>query len=120
VGVELKVLAGAIFAETVGNERLADDIGAVALHAGVDSEKVRDVISYARGDDAMLPAGSPAESAALTLARAASYSPARIDAATVEALRGSGLPPAAVVEIITWLSVLQTLHRLTCYVSVGD
>lgn len=30
-----------------------------------------------------------------------------------------GLAPAAIVEIITWLSVLQMLHRLTCYVTVN-
>lgn len=119
-GVELKVLAGAIFAEIVGDERLAEDLSALAGHAGIAGERLRDVISYARGDDAALPAGSPAESAALALARAASYSPARTDASTVEGLRESGLPPAAVVEIITWLSVLQMLHRLTCYVTAGD
>ncbi len=54
-------------------------------------------------------------SAALTLARAASYSPARIDTTTVAACRDGGLSPAAVVEVVTWLSVLQMLHRLTCF-----
>jgi alkylhydroperoxidase family enzyme len=120
VGVPLKVLAGAIFAEIVGNEALAGDIRALARHAGLDSEKVGNAIAYARGDDTVSPAGSPIESAALALARAASYSPARTDASTVEACRDGGLSPAAVVEVITWLSVLQMLHRLTCYVTVGD
>lgn len=120
VGIELKVLVGAIFAEIVDNERLADDIRALARHAGVDSQQVRDAISYARGDDAVSPADSRTESASLALARAASYSPARIDASTVHACDESGLSPAAVVEIITWLSVLQLLHRLTCYVTVND
>lgn len=120
VGVELKVLAGAIFAEIVGDQHVADDIRALARHAGLGSEKVRDAITYARGDDAVPPAGSGADSATLALARAASYSPARTDASTVEACRASGLSSAAVVEVITWLSVLQMLHRLTCYVTVGD
>ncbi len=120
VGIELKVLVGAIFAEIVGDERVADDIGALARHAGIDGEKLRDTIAYARGDDTSSPAGSRTESAALALARAASYSPARTDASTVEACRESGLSPAAIVEIIAWLSVLQTLHRLTCYVTAGD
>jgi len=120
VGVELKVLVGAIFAEIVGDERLADDISALARHAGIDSDQLRDAMEYARGDDTASPAVSRAASASLALARDASYSPARIDTPTVEACQESGLSPAAVVEIITWLSVLQMLHRLTCYVSVGD
>lgn len=120
VGVECKVLAGAIFAEIVGDERLADDIGALARHAGIDRKALGDTIAYARSDGVSSPAGSRTESASLALARAASYSPARIDAATVHACKDGGLSPAAVVEIITWLSVLQMLHRLTCYLTVGD
>jgi alkylhydroperoxidase family enzyme len=120
VGLELKVLVGAIFAEIVGDRRVAGDVAALARHAGLGRDKVRDAIAYARGDDASSPAGNPSESAALALARASSYSPARTDAATVEACRESGLSPAAVVEVITWLSVLQMLHRLTCYLTVGD
>lgn len=119
VGVECKVLAGAIFAEIVGDERLADDIGALARHAGIDRKALGDTIAYARSDGMSSPAGSRTESASLALARAASYSPARIDAATVHACQEGGLSPAAVVEIITWLSVLQMLHRLTCYMTVG-
>jgi len=120
VGVELKVLIGAIFAEIVGDERLADDIRALARHAGIDSDQLREAMEYARGEDTVPTAASPAASASLALARDASYSPAHIDTSTVEACKESGLSPAAVVEIITWLSVLQMLHRLTCYVSVGD
>ena len=120
VGVECKVLAGAIFAEIVSDARLADDIGALARHAGIDSEALGDTIAYARSDGMSSPAGSRTESASLALARAASYSPARIDAATVHACQEGGLSPAAVVEIITWLSVLQMLHRLTCFLTVGD
>ena len=120
VGIELKVLVGAIFAEIVGDERLADDIRALGRHAGVNGDQLRDTIAYARGGDAPAPAGSRTESASLALARAASFSPARIDASTVEVCRESGVSPAAVVEIITWLSVLQLLHRLTCYIMVGD
>ncbi len=120
VGLELKVRVGAIFAEIVGDERLADDIRALARHSGIDGESIRDAIAYARGDDTAAPAGGGTESASLALARAASYSPARTEASTVDACRDSGLSPAAIVEIITWLSVLQMLHRLTCYLTAGD
>jgi len=120
VGVELKVLAGAMFAEIVADERLAADVVALARHAGLGAEKLEDAVAYARGDDGASPAGSHGESAMLALARAASYSPARIDAAIVEACEESGLAPPAIVEVVTWLSVLQMLHRLTCYLTADD
>ena len=113
VGVELKLLIGAIFAEIVGDDCLADDVSALARHAGIDGERLRDAIAYARSDDTASPGASPNESASFALARAASFSPARIDDSTVDACEESGLSPAAVVEIITWMSVLQMLHRLT-------
>jgi alkylhydroperoxidase family enzyme len=115
VGEDVKVISGAVFAEIVGDANLADDIRALARHAGVDGHRLGAARAFARGDDAQLPADDPAAAAALTLARAASYSPARINASTVLNCQESGLSAAAIVEIITWLSVLQVLHRLTCY-----
>jgi hypothetical protein len=49
------------------------------------------------------------------LARAASSSPAQIDAGVIEACRESGIGPAATIEIVVWLSVLQMLHRLSAF-----
>ncbi len=121
VGVGSKVLTGAIFAEVVHDEHLAEDIRTLARHAQVDSSRQGKAAAFGRGDHAIPPTDNPTEAAALVLARAAAHSPARVDASTVAACHESGLPPAAVVEIITWLSVLQMLHRLTCYAMVaGD
>ena len=71
---------------------------------------------YARGgDDAALSPGDAELHALLKLARAASPSPAELDAETVAACRESELSARAIVELITWLSVLQMLHRLSCF-----
>jgi len=120
VGIEVKVLVGAIFAEIVADERVAGDIRALARHAGIDSDRLQDAMDYARGGNTVSTVGGSAAPAWLALARAASYSPARIDASIVGTCREGGLSPAAVVEIVTWLSVLQVLHRLTCSLTVGD
>jgi alkylhydroperoxidase family enzyme len=120
VGIDVKVLAGAVFAEIVRDEHLADDVRALARHGGVDRRRLDAAAAVARGEDPQLPCHDRRASAALTLARAASHSPARIDATTVAACRDSGLPAAAIVEIVTWLSVLQMLHRLTCFAVVAD
>jgi alkylhydroperoxidase family enzyme len=120
VGIDLKVLVGAVFAEIVGDGHLADDVRALARHNGVHGERLDDALALARGEDTRLPAGDCRVSAALLLARAASYSPARIDAATVAACRDAELSSAAIVEIVTWLSVLQMLHRLTCFATTAN
>ena len=44
VGIEVKVLVGAIFAEIVDDERLADDIRALAIHAGIAGEKLPETL----------------------------------------------------------------------------
>jgi len=93
VGLDVKVLAGVVFTEIVARR-------------------------FAKAGDA-LPAGLlgryPNMRAALVLARAASPSPAAIDASVVGACREGGLSAPAIIELVTWISVLQMLHRLSSY-----
>lgn len=105
VGLDTKIRCGLVFAEVVGDEALAADLRVLAGAHGVDPGQKR---------------ADPRLSAALLLARAASPSPAEIDAHVVSACRDSGLPPAAIVELVTWLAVLQMLHRLACFVGPGN
>lgn len=115
VGLDTKVLAGTIFAAIVEDESLADDMQALARHLGVDRERLAAAVDSANGGRS--PDSTSPESASLHLALAASSSPARVDSATVAACVSGGLAPAGIIEIITWLSVLQLLHRLTHYIS---
>lgn len=110
VGVETKVLVGAVYASVVADPHLLADIEALAGRGGIDPARFGSAVSFGQGDG---PA--PEGSAALLLARAASTSPAAIDAATLDAC-ARNLSPAAIVEIVTWLSVLELLHRLTGYI----
>ena len=116
IGIELKVMAGVIFATIAGNEHLLDDVRALARRAGVDGTRLQAAAAFAREDETAAPADTASASATLLLARAASYSPARIDEPTVAACGEAGLTAPAIVELISWLSVLQMLHRLTSYV----
>lgn len=117
VGLETKVLAGAVYAEVVADGRLAEDVRALAAAAGIGDGRLARMAAFAAGDEATLPADQRS-AAALVLARAASYSPARVDRATSAACSEAELGAAAIVEVVTWLSVLQMLHRLTCFTSV--
>jgi hypothetical protein len=47
------------------------------------------------------------------LARAVSPSPAAVDASVLESSRA--IPPAGIVELVTFISVLQMLHRLSSF-----
>lgn len=85
----------------------------------IDAQQLDDAMRFARGDDTALPQDGPT-AAMLLLARVAASSPAAIDAATVAECQRALLTPPAIVEIITWLSVLQLLHRLTCFLGVSD
>ncbi len=115
IGIDVKVLIGAIFATVVGDDTLAADIGALARHAGVDGDRLEAAVAFARGECAALPGVDRAGEAALVLALAASPSPALVDESTVESCERGGLSPTAIVEVVTWLAVLQLLHRMTCY-----
>jgi hypothetical protein len=100
IGLDTKIRCGLVFAEVVADAALAADVRALAAAHGVDPDQ---------------PSADPLVPAALLLARAASPSPAEIDADVVGTCRDSGLPPAAIVELVTWLAVLQMLHRLSCF-----
>jgi hypothetical protein len=118
IGIGAKVTAGAVFATIVENNRLLDDIHALARCADVDADHLKAAMAFAGGDETAAPADDPSASAILALARAAASSPARVDGATVAACETAGLGAPAIVELTAWLSVLQMLHRLTCYVEV--
>ena len=66
-----------------------------------------------------LPAVDPMQRAVLVLARAASSSPARIDAEVVRACREGRLGAVGVVEVVSWLAMLQLLHRLMGFYGDG-
>lgn len=93
IGLDDKLAAGLIYADTVGNDSLAQELRALG----------------ARG----LP-DSPTQD----LARAISPSPAAVDQSVIEASRT--LPPAGIVELVSFVSVLQTLHRLSSFYPAPD
>ena len=121
VGIETKVLAGAVFAEVVEDPNLACDVRALARRAAVDSGLLDKIVVFARhGATSSPPVSDPRVAAVLMMVRAASHTPARVNTATVAACREAELSPAAIVEVITWVAVLQMLHRLTFFTHCTD
>lgn len=88
VGRGEKLSAGLIYADAVQNASLAKQLRAAG-------------------------AASVAESPVQVLARALSPSPTAVDAAVVASCRD--LAPAAIVEVVVFIALLQLLHRLESY-----
>jgi hypothetical protein len=90
IGIARKLHAGAVFARAVGDEPLEAQLGKLGV--------------------------AERDSRVETLARAIAPSPAAVDPDVVEACRD--LAPAAIVEIATFVSVLQMWHRVETYYAV--
>jgi alkylhydroperoxidase family enzyme len=88
VGRENKLAAGLVYAQAVGNPGLAKELRALGAKDLPDS---------------------PTQ----TLARAIAPSPAAVDDAVVASSRE--IPPADIVELVTFVALMQLLHRLSCF-----
>lgn len=88
IGHDDKLAAGLIYAQTVGNSSLAEALRALGAKELPDS---------------------PIQ----TLSRAISSSPAAVGQSVIESSRS--IPPAGIVELVTFVSVLQMLHRLSTF-----
>jgi hypothetical protein len=88
IGRDHKLAAGLVYAATVENRELAEDLRALG------AKELRD---------------SPTQ----ILARAIAPSPAAVDAAVVDSCRA--IPPAGIVEMVSFVAVLQMLHRLSSF-----
>ena len=102
VGLGTKASIALQYAEHTGNVHLVRDAEALAAH-----------------HDTRGAAGDATTSSLLLLAEAATPSPANVDKAVLDTCIAAGVPADAYIEVITWLSVLQLLHRLSSFTMLG-
>ena len=93
IGLDDKLAAGLTYAHTIGNPSLAQELHALGARE--------------------LP-NSPTQ----TLARAISSSPAAVDQSVLES--SQAIPPAGIIELVSFVSVLQMLHRLSSFYPAND
>lgn len=115
IGLPTKVMAGVIFATVVEDTPLAKELRVVGLHNGLTKLQLDNAIQFATDSETQVTFADKKEQAVLLLARAASPSPAEITSRVLDKCRQAQLSSASIVELITWLSVLQMLHRLSSY-----
>jgi hypothetical protein len=133
IGLGAKCLVGLVYATVVENETLAAEARLLAarLAPELDGSIFCAVVSFAAkplgknvtdidraiSELSALPILSDRDVAAILLARAASTSPAEIDAAILSQV-SSRLTNSSIVELIVWLSIQQLLHRVGCFYAV--
>ena len=116
VGLEIKILAGIVFASVVGDRELGRDVRALCAKRGVDAATIDAVERFATTPDADPPTRVARDRAARSCSpRPRLRVPRRSTRRCVLACREGGVSAAAIVEVVTWLAVLQMLHRLGSY-----
>lgn len=129
LGLRPKTLAGLVYAIVVQDSELAAEASRLAANSGVPEATIGAVTDFAStpalsDTDSDVTASSLALRSrgqidnawldALLLARACSFSPAQVTPSLVARV-GAQLPPEALVELLTWISIQQLLHRLGIY-----
>ena len=116
LGIDIKIQAGVVFSAVIKDVALGKTVEKLTGSGELDASRLLSLREFA-GNNATLPDNlSVKEQAILNLTLAASPSPAEITADIVNQCRDAGLSSEGIVELITWLSVLQMLHRLGSYV----
>jgi hypothetical protein len=116
IGLDVKHRAGLVYATVVEDDGLAQEARILASRAGAG-----DLDAIARfaaepldfDDDEAVEGAEASHGPAMVLAKAASYTPARVSPRVVAGSRA--LPAEGVVELVAWLSVLQLLHRVASF-----
>ncbi len=116
VGIEAKLVAGLVYAHHVESPVLVQECTLLLdlIAADPDPWLLRSIGRFADApiDAVELPTGLDlVEGAAVLLARACAASPADISEIVVAAI-APHLDAEQIVELLVWLSLLQTLHRL--------
>lgn len=131
LGLDVKSLAGLVYASVAGNGTLASEARTLAARSSLGQETLEAVARFAAEPAgltendlsgavtrlASLPGLDDRSALALVLAKSISPSPAAVPAPLIGRV-ADAISPEAQVELVVWVSVQQMLHRLGCFHSV--
>lgn len=120
IGIKTKLKAAIVFTTVINNTALRDEIQELIVGKQITDIASDLLIEFSTNPAFEIITDNPAEYTLLKLVYAVSPSPASVDQTIVTDCRLAGLSAAAVVEIVTWVSVLQMLHRLSSYYPPAD
>jgi len=120
IGIRTKLKAAIVFTTVINNTDLRNEIQALIEGCGITDIASDLLIDFSTNPSLVTATDNPQQYALLKLVQAASPSPAQITQAVVSECREAELSSEAIVETITWVSVLQMLHRLSSYYNDDD
>lgn len=115
IGIDIKIQAGIVFSTVVQNDQLHTVVTNLAGSKPLTSEQLDLLTQFSSESSQEPPTDSIQSKALLNMAKAASPSPAIITTDIVAECQNAEISSAGIVEMVTWLSVLQMLHRLSSY-----
>lgn len=135
IGIDIKCLAGVVFAHVIGNKKLLNEAKILVIHHSslLGSKSIKRVVQLTEGKELLDEASSnflisdlmnqvglsKKQAACITLARAVSDSPSRVNNHVLKEVV-SLLKAEEVVELVSWISIQQMLHRLYTYFEVSE
>ena len=115
IGINIKVMAGIVFSKTIHDAQLLSVVSSLNCSEPLSSNQLTLLEQFATNPSQSPPVESAHDKALLNMTRAASPSPAMITENIVQQCRTAEVSAEGVVEMITWLAVLQMIHRLSSY-----
>lgn len=118
IDVEIKYLAAVIYATLNGNHLMSNEFARLA-----SNKQILAAVSAFAADNTPVPFSrhaladtvlTPSQKRILYVAKACSMSPPVITPRMVKLMRDH-MPPPQIVELVTWLGLISTFHRLYVY-----
>ncbi len=115
IGIDVKIMAGVVFAKVIHDDQLQTVVTNLTSIEPLTAKLIESLEQFATNPALPPPVESVQNKALLSMARAASPSPAMITRDIVQECQFARISPDGIVEMVTWLAVLQMMHRLSSY-----
>lgn len=131
IGLDTKIVCGFVFSTVIKNDYLIEEAKQLAkqTNTAINDNTFEKLKAFALEENSFTNKNLQTEvlsnllsiskklAASLILAKAASYSPSKINDHVLKEIEPL-LNPKSIVELLNWLSILQTMHRLERYIFI--
>ena len=115
IGIDIKIMAGIVFCKVIQDDQLQTVVTNLTSTEQLTESQIDSLEQFATNPALSPPVESAQNKALLNVARAASPSPATISKDIVQQCQSAQISAQGIVEMVTWLAVLQMMHRLSSY-----
>ena len=108
-------MAGIVFCKVIQDDQLQTVVTSLTGTEQLTETQINSLEQFAKNPALTPPVESVQNKALLNMARAASPSPSTINKDIVQQCQSAQISAQGIVEMVTWLAVLQMMHRLSSY-----